>query len=160
MSPSEILLTPLDYPETFRGRQPGTKLYAHPTDYQTDSQPIIPELFLYKEGARTRFFLRTSFKLLNGNYTAATFLVDSGITSQATGSDIGSDYITTTIGDIKANCSVEYNKMTPKPANIIGFPMLLLLGLRFNQSRLEGLIYDTENVAREVCTFSTPFEHL
>jgi hypothetical protein len=173
VSPTKILLTPHDYPKSYRGTLPGTTPYANHKDYQTDPEPIAPELFLFKDGARTRLFFRASLKLSTGTFTAATFLVDSGCCSHFNicdelrlklqgrihKSDIGSDNITTQIGGLKADCSVNYS-LAHKPANIIGLPMLLLLGLQFNHSRMVNLTYDEENVARDFSSFSNPFGYI
>lgn len=87
-SPAAMTLLPIDYPLLYRGESLGSKLYALPTDYKVDDQAIQPEVFLFKgNNSRNRLFFRTSFRLSETKFTAATFLLDAGLCSHFQFSD-------------------------------------------------------------------------
>lgn len=152
----------------FRGESPGTKKYAHPDDYKIDTQPIKPEVFLYKPDARNRIFLRTSFKLTESTYTAATFLLDTGCTSHLNiCSDLknileprvkigdSGDYIEANVNNEKAFLTIDCDLPdVHKPANVIGLPMFFYLGLSFKQQRIGTFKFDKDRIARDACTFA------
>ncbi|KAJ3224779.1 hypothetical protein HK099_007898 [Clydaea vesicula] len=159
-SPTTLLL-PEDYPKIFRNPQ---KLYAHPEDYLSDKEPITPQLFLYKDGPRSRLFLRISLKI-NDGFTAATFLLDTGacphmyISSQLKElirkrimmDDAGSDFIKCKVGEDEINLVIKED--LPKihqPANVMGLPMLFLMGLNLKQGRTSSFVYSDDGVADDV----------
>lgn len=167
-SPAATVLTPEDYPRIFRGIPNNSKLYAHPEDYRIDNEPIKPSLFLYKPGTRIRLFLRISLKISDSQFTTATFLFDAGccphfnvspilknlIRSRIKKSDIGADYLVTEINGENAKCIVKENisETQKHAANIMGLPMLFLLGLSLQQNRVATFVYDEENVAYDIGT--------
>jgi hypothetical protein len=153
----------------FHGESPGSKKYAHPNDYKIDSQPIKPKIFIYKPDARNRIFFRTSFKLTESTYTAATFILDTGCTShfnicQDLKTILESrikisdsvDYIEANVNNDKAFLTVDYNLLeVEKPVNVIGLPMFFYLGISFKQQRIGTFQFDSrERIARDVCTFA------
>jgi hypothetical protein len=159
ISPAATILIPEDYPKMFRGT------YAHPDDYRIDNKPIKPHLFFYKPDTRIRLFLRISIKISENQFTAATFLLDTGccphfnmspvlknlISSRFVKSDIGPDYLVTKINEESAKCIV---KEIHKPANVMGLPMFFLLGLSFQQNRVAAFEYDRDDIAHNVGTIN------
>lgn len=164
-------MQPLDYPEPFRGTVPGSKRYAHPTDYKISTEYIKPEVFLYKgAGGRGRLFFRTSICLREGSdvapstYTNATFFVDTGACPELAVCDelydlmsprikqsFRFDFIESDLNDKKRQLVVskavqEYHK----PANLIGLPMLFLLGFKFPTCEVDGLDHDLDRVVKNV----------
>lgn len=159
-----LCLIPEDYPKLFRDPN---KLYAHPDDYKVDSTAISPQLFVYKDGIRSRLFLRISIKLseTGSQFTTATFLLDTGacahmflsdtlfnlIKARIHMEDAGPDYITTTVGGQNINCQIK--KDLPKihqPANVMGLPMLFLMGLTLRQERLSRFTFNEDGTAHDV----------
>lgn len=165
-SPAATMLIPEDYPKMFRGI---SKLYAHPEDYCIDSEPIKPNLFLYKPDTRIRLFLRISIKISENQFTAATFLFDTGccphfnvspvlknlIRCRIEKSDIGADYLVTNVNGESAKCIVKEDlPEIHKPANVMGLPMFFLLGLSFQQNRVAAFEYDGDDIAHNVGTIN------
>ncbi|KAI9103800.1 hypothetical protein DFS34DRAFT_605888 [Phlyctochytrium arcticum] len=160
-----ILLIPEDYPKAFRTQG---KLYAHPDDYEIDNKPISPDLFLYKVGTRVRIFLRLSLALdgtAETKYTTGTFLLDTGacphfylsvrlwhlLKPRIQRQDVGDDYIVVKANGEDCKCVVKRDLPDAhQPANVMGLPMLFLLGLQLVQKRLSVLTFDEEDVAREI----------
>ncbi len=164
--PSPVLmLIPEDYPEIFRDPN---NLFAHPKDLKIDMEPITPKLFLYKNGTRTRLFLRISMKLAEKSdpqFTAATFLLDTSacahmylspslfnlVKSRVCIQDIGPDYIKTEVGGKKVNCLVKQDlPAAHQPANVMGLPMLFLMGLQLKQERISLFTFKEDGTADDV----------
>eukprot|EP01031_Cornospumella_fuschlensis_P024681 gene24681-29824_t len=172
-SPVSVLLVPEDFPATFRGIVPGTVLYAHPDDYKVDTTPVKPSIFVYKDGARTRLFMRASTRISDTSFTAATYVFDTGcsvpmqisallrkrIATRILRSD-GPDYLKT--GLVGGNTSITLHYDLPRlhqPANFMGLPMFFLLKIAFKHTQMGRLEYDEEGVARDVCTFDENFKY-
>ena len=163
-SPTTLLI-PEDYPELFRNPN---KLYAHPDDYCIDSAPITPQLFLYKDGVRSRLFLRISLKLTENSdsaFTTATFLLDTGACAHLFLSpklfsllkqrihmeDAGLDYLNSFVSESSVKCQVKKDLPSiHQPANVMGLPMLFLMGLKLKQGRISTFSFDENNIAYNV----------
>jgi len=175
---SEILMQPLDYPENFRGHEPGTKLYAHPDDYQKETKPITPEFFLFRgPNGRGRLFLRASFKISKETkpsmFTSATFFVDSGACPELTVCEdlyklleprivqhFRYDFIHTEINGKKLKFQVSTSlDAKHKPANLMGLPVFFALGLKFHTAAVDELEHDKLRIVRDIGTLE-PFDFL
>jgi hypothetical protein len=171
-SPAAMILLPVDYPLSYRGESPGSKLYALPTDYKVDDQAIQPEVFLFKgNNSRNRLFFRTSFRLSETKFTAATFLLDAGLCSHFQFSDDlynlmvdynrviqggPTDYMEVNINGVKHQCLVQNDlPHVHKPANVIGLPMFFALGLKFDALNINVAAMDKERVVRNHVKFET-----
>jgi|SRR5215217_1011869 len=162
-----LLLIPEDYPKIFRDP---AKLYAHPDDYDIDHVPIQPDFFMYKAGTRSRLFLRISIAIDTNSkpcYTSATFLLDTGacphfyisdrlasiIERRIKKQDAGEDYIKVDVGSEECRCVVKTDlPSVHQPANVMGLPMLFLMGLQLNQQRVSTFVFDKEGIARSIGT--------
>jgi hypothetical protein len=164
-SPTTLLI-PEDYPLSFRNPD---KLYAHPRDYLEESSPIAPQVFLYKKGPRSRIFLRISVRLEEEGpkWTTATFLLDTGACAHfyfcprlvqllkkrmymEGGAD---DFIKVKMGDKVFNCNVKEDLPSAhQPANVMGLPMLFMLGLKLKQERISRFTFNEEGVATDIGT--------
>lgn len=169
-SPTAPLLTPRDYPPSFREKE---KLYAHKNDYQIDDAPIQPTAFLHRGrfSARTRLFFRTSIKLTSDpadeRFTAATFLFDTGccphlnlsvqlqnLLEDRIKKDDCEYYISTLVDDVQHNCVVKYDFPTQHSSlNVMGLSMFFALGLSFRKGHVFSLELDTEDSSHDVATF-------
>jgi hypothetical protein len=164
-SKSAILLCPCDYPKNFRGESNPAKLYAHPDDFEKCTEPIAPEVFLYKAGAISRLFMRISIKLAENSFTSATFLMDTGCCSHFMISptlmsllkprlimnEIGCDHIVSTLHGKEVKCViVPMEDERHHPANVIGLPIFFLLGIQFTQGKVSSFEYNTDNIARGI----------
>jgi hypothetical protein len=168
-----LMLVPEDYPEIFRNPK---KLYAHPNDYKLDDSPITPQLFLYKDGARSRLFLRISIKVTEANdslYTTATFLLDTGgcahmflspalftlLKGRIHIEDAGLDFIKTKIDGEEVNCQIKKDlPVVHQPANVMGLPMLFLMGLKLHSGRTSRFTFNGDGTADDVA--SQRFEYI
>mmetsp|Transcript_126150 Transcript_126150/g.247317 ORF Transcript_126150/g.247317 Transcript_126150/m.247317 type:complete len:174 (-) Transcript_126150:347-868(-) len=173
------MLQPLDYPASYRGRQPGSKKYAHPDDYKQSHQPIKPEVFLYKgAGGRGRLFLRTSIRLNKASdpvpiFTNATFFVDTGACPELTLCEELYDMLRPRIVQkFKYDCMLtkignknyEFTVSTAlddghKPANLLGLPAFFAMGFKFKACGLDDLPQDDERVVHNVVEVE-PFDFL
>ncbi|KAJ3411912.1 hypothetical protein HDV05_001493 [Chytridiales sp. JEL 0842] len=141
------------------------KLYAHPDDYLVEPNPISPQLFLYKDGPRSRLFLRISLSLDADQFTTATFLLDTGacphmyvspilaklLKKRIRMDDAGSDFVQTKLNGETVNLVVK--KDLPKihqPANVMGLPMLFLMGLELKQGRTSMFEFSDDGVAYDI----------
>lgn len=175
-SPASVILSLQDYPLPYRGLFPGSKLYALPTDYKVDDQAIRPEVFLFKgNNSRNRLFLRTSFLLTEGKFTAATFFLDTGLGSHFQLSDDlygllvqhnrvirggPTDFMEVNINGVKHQCLVQNDlPHVYKSANIIGLPMCFALGFKFNALNINVVPMEMERIAPNQVKFE-PFEFL
>lgn len=170
-SPTATLLTPEDYPLSFRDKK---KPYAHKNDYQIDDAPITPTVFLYRGsyGTRCRLFFRTSIKLTSNpadhRFTAATFLLDTGccphlnlsvqlqnlLEGHIQKNDGREFYISTLVDDVLHNCVVKYDLPTQHTSiNVMGLPMFFALGIAFRKGRIFALELDDEDTSHKVATF-------
>ena len=175
-SPTAAFLLPTDYPDFYRGHEPGSKVYAHPRDYKLDMQAIqTPEMLVYKgPNSRNRLFLQTSFKLTDNYFTAATFLLDAGFGShfqfcdELYGMMVRNgrvnqngpfDSLVTTIND-REKCLVQNDvSHNQNPANVIGLPMYFALGLKFNAEDITKMVMDKDRIVH-YCVRFEPFKYL
>jgi hypothetical protein len=171
-SPAAMMLLPVDYPLPYRGETPGSKLYALPTDYKVDDQAIQPEVFLFKgNNSRNRLFFRTSFRLSETKFTAATFLLDAGLCSHFRFSDDlynlmlsydriiqggPTDYMEVNINGVQHQCLVQNDlPHIHKPVNVIGLPMFFALGLKFDALNIHVATMDKDRVVRNHVKFES-----
>eukprot|EP00834_Sanchytrium_tribonematis_P008498 NODE_1019_length_2612_cov_0.385595.p1 type:complete len:159 gc:universal NODE_1019_length_2612_cov_0.385595:341-817(+) len=138
-----MLLTPEDYPKPFRTPD---KLYAHPNDYIVTNNIIQPNIFYYRRNQRARLFLRLSIIIENDQYTIATFLLDTGCCTHLYVNDrlygllkhrimmdeLGFEYIEMNIHGDRAKCLVK-STGNQQSANVMGLPMLILIGINLKQ---------------------------
>lgn len=171
----EVMLQLNDYPLPFRGRERGTKIYAHPDDYKKSDKWIKPRLFLYKgAGGRGRLFLRTSLRLSKATdksplFTNATFFVDSGACPELTLckelNDLLSprivqhfeyDFMETKIGDKNHRFVVSTSlDERHKPANLMGLPVFFALGFNFKTCDIRDLPQDEHRIVKDVVTIES-----
>jgi hypothetical protein len=169
-SKAVVLLMPIDYPRIFRGHLNPANLYAHPEDFTNCTEPIAPEVFLYKSGIRSRLFLRISIKLAENSFTSATFFMDTGCCSHFMISpklmslmkprliinDIGDNHIETTVHGKRVKCAIApMSDERHISANLVGFPLFFLLGIQFNEGKVSSFEFDEDNIARGVVALSS-----
>lgn len=135
-STEQLLLCPEDYPQNYRG-------LAHPDDYLVSAAPIAPEyVFNHRQGRHNRLLLRISWKLSDGAFAPATFVVDTGAPKHlylceqlmrllevngVVQEDADNDLAYVVVAGRK--CPVEATPAGHAPANLIGLKMLMRLGL-------------------------------
>lgn len=163
-----VLLIPEDFPKLFRGLDDKMRKYAHPDDYKITETPMAPYVFVYKDGIRTRLFMRLSFKLNNG-YVSATFIFDTGcsvhflispilksfLRERIKRNDTGENYLKTVVDDMNALCIVKDDVPEGhQPANFMGLPMFFLLGVHFQKQRIATFDFDEDDTAHNVLSFA------
>eukprot|EP00834_Sanchytrium_tribonematis_P006170 NODE_430_length_7576_cov_0.738665.p4 type:complete len:177 gc:universal NODE_430_length_7576_cov_0.738665:685-1215(+) len=165
-----MLLTPEDYPKPFRTPD---KMYAHPNDYMVTNNIIQPNIFYYRRNQRARLFLRLSIKIENEQYTIATFLLDTGCSTHLYVSDrlngllkhrimmdeLGFEYIEMHIHGEKVNCLVN-GTGNQHSANVMGLPMLILLGFNLKQLLPSQMKFDDEFVANDIANCHLEHDYL
>ncbi len=119
---------------------------AHPGDYVPLVAAIPPQVIVHRKAHHNRLFLRMCFRANDGNYIPITFIVDTGSPSSlyvgeparsaldAAGRLVNDEADTEYIdfGAPLGKATVQDIPVTHAPANIIGLPLLLKLGLRLD----------------------------
>lgn len=164
------ILTPEDYPETFRGLKEGTVFNAHPDDYKLDSHPIKVNVFIYKPSRRQRLsYVNPRKSRITSSRRPPSCVIQvsqcrcrsptlcaDGLAVAILMSD-SADYIKT----IMMGRSNNLNGL-PKvhqPANIAGLPLFFLLDVHFKHASVSELQYDGEDVSHFACDLQPTFKH-
>ena len=139
ISDNEVhLLGPADFPLDFVNS-------AHPGDYVPVAVCIPPRVWFHKKAHHNRLFLRVCFRAADGNFIPATFVVDTGSPSSlyvgapartalvAAGRLLDDEADTEYVDlGVLGRATVQDIPEPRAPANIVGLPLLLKLGLRLD----------------------------
>jgi hypothetical protein len=140
-------------------------------------------MFLFKgERGRNRLFFRTSFCLqaepssTSAQFTAATFLIDTGccthfnscdtlaalLTKRIVKDSYPFDYISINLGDKKMQYEVSTDLSDiHNLANVVGLPMLFFsLGIKLKPNHIANFSSDEYRIVRDVVTMEVPFDYL
>lgn len=135
---------------------------------------------------RTRLFARMSVQLAANQFTSATFLLDTGccvhlnvcrelkqlMASRLTCSDLGPQYLTMSVQGQRSQCTVvsaeedsimsssAHHQQQTVAANVMGLPMLLLLGIRFQQQSIGALKCDDLGIVRDAVTMHAAIKYI
>ena len=119
---------------------------AHPGDYVPLEEALPPQVIVHRKAHHNRLFLRICFRANDGTFVPVTFILDTGSPSSLYVGELArsaldaagrlvSDEADTEFIDFGAplgKANVQDIPAPHAPANIMGLPLLLKLGLRLD----------------------------